>query len=106
MAARSFFFNTKKLNIGLTAIKYLRFLNVSYNSRKPYTEKKDCCFNQLHVIGSDFIDPLTLIAGLVHGIIVSRVGRFCQQYHHIDNWNWISYMRYFAEQIYNTFDGI
>ena len=69
-------------------------------------KKKDCCFNQLHVIGSDFIGALTLIAEQVHGIIVSRVGRFCQQYHHIDNWNWINYMWYFAEQIYNNFDRI
>ena len=34
---RSIFFNTKKkkLNIGLAALNYLRFLNVLYNSRKP-----------------------------------------------------------------------
>ena len=32
---RSIFFNTIKLNIGLAALNYLRFLNVLYNSRKP-----------------------------------------------------------------------
>ena len=32
---RSIFFNTKKLNIGLAALNYLRFLNVLYNLRKP-----------------------------------------------------------------------
>ena len=29
---RSIFFNTKKLNIGLAALNYLRFLNVLYNN--------------------------------------------------------------------------
>ena len=32
---RSIFFKTKKLNVGLATLNYLRFLNVLYNSRKP-----------------------------------------------------------------------
>ena len=32
---RSILFKTKKLNVGLATLNYLRFLNVLYSSRKP-----------------------------------------------------------------------